>query len=83
MAFLGGSTFEVVLLVAWRSKETDGGGCFLSGWGRAGFDFWWADSFMAGVSAGDLCLVVSVGVVTAEHLGVLATALVHSCVTNY
>ena len=30
--------------------------------------------------AGDLCLVVSAGVVTAERLGVLATALEYRCV---
>ena len=35
---------------------------------------------MVGVSAGDLCLVVSTGVVTPEHLGLLAPALEYRCV---
>ena len=44
------------------------------------FDFVWTDGFMVGVSAGDLCLVVSTGVVTAEHLRLLAAALKYICV---
>ena len=39
----------------------------------------WTDGFIVGVSAGDLSLVVSAGVITAEHLGVLATALEYTC----
>ena len=39
----------------------------------------WTDGFMVGVSAGNLCLVVSAGVVTAEHLGLLAAALEYRC----
>ena len=44
VAFLGGSTFEVVLLVAWRNnEETDGGGVFICGQGDCSL---WADGFV-------------------------------------
>ena len=41
VAFLSGSTFEVVLLVAWR--KIDGGGVFIHGQGDCSL---WTDGFV-------------------------------------
>ena len=63
-----------------KAEETDGGGSFLSGWGRAGFNLWWAESFIVGVSAGDLCWLDGAGVIMADVSGILAATLEYRCV---